>query len=32
MLEGKVVDARINIEKGQGGFSDKNGISFVIPA
>ena len=32
MLEGLPVDGRINIEKGQGGFSDKNGVSFVIPA
>lgn len=32
MLEKLPVDGRINIEKGSGGFPDRNGVSFVIPA
>ena len=32
VLEGLPVDGRINIEKSQGNFPDKNGVSFVIPA
>jgi len=32
MLEGLLVDGRITIEKGSGGFSDKNGVNFIIPA
>ena len=32
MLEGLPVDGRITIEKGSGGFSDKNGVNFITPA
>jgi hypothetical protein len=32
MLEGKVVDGKITIEKGSGGYADKNGVNLLIPA
>lgn len=32
MLEGRPVSVKTTIEKGTGGFPDKNGITFIIPA
>lgn len=32
MLEKLPVDGKITIEKGQGGYGDKNGVNFIIPA
>jgi hypothetical protein len=32
MLEGRMVDGKTTIEKGSGGFADKTGVTFIIPA